>query len=70
MDPAVAMMGTMHSKSQNDSYLVLVIGRMVACNGTRGRMRRLCGAASVAGFEDVAKRSATSFVRHRSGWVV
>jgi len=56
MDPAVVMVGTMHSKSYNDSYLVLVVGRMVTCNGTGCRVRRLSGAASVAGFEDVAKQ--------------
>jgi len=70
MNPAVTMMGTMHSNSQNDSYLALVIGRMVACNRTRCRVRRLSDAASVAGFEDVAKQPITSSVRHRLGWVV
>ena len=70
MDPVVAMMGTMHLKSQNDSYLVWVIGRMVACNGTECGVRRLFGAASVAGFEDVAKQPTTSSVRHRLRWVV
>ena len=43
---------------------------MVACNGTRCRVGRLSGAASVAGFEDVAKQPTTSSVRHRLGWVV
>ena len=50
MDPAAALMSTMHSKSQNDSYL--------------------SGAASVAGFEDVAKQPTTSSVKHRLGWIV
>jgi len=73
MDPAVAIMGTMHSKIQNDSYLVWVIGRMVACNGSGCRVRRLSGAASVAGSDDVAKQptsQATSSVELRLGWVV